>query len=278
MRKILIIGIGAGNPEHLTIQAVNALRQVSVVFITDKGPHKEELARLRREICERYIPNTRYRTVEIADPERDRNPPDYRAAVETWHGKRSRLYETVITTNLGDDECGAFLVWGDPSLYDSTIRIVGGIAAHGSVAFEYEVIPGISSIQALTARHRIPLNQIGEPVQITTGRRLAEDSMGSASDVIVMLDGDCAFTTVADDELEIYWGAYLGTPDEILLSGKLRDTAASIGQVRAEARQRKGWIMDTYLLRKPARARDQPGNERVASNNTPPGVAASPTE
>jgi precorrin-6A synthase len=255
MRKILIIGVGAGNPEHITVQAVNALRQVNVVFITDKGRDKEELTRLRREICERYIPETRYRTIEIADPERDRDPSDYRAAVETWHDKRSRLYEDLIARHLDDDECGAFLVWGDPSLYDSTIRVVGQIAARGAVAFEYEVIPGITSIQALTARHRIPLNQIGEPVQITTGRRLAEDSMGSASDVIVMLDGDCAFNTVSGDQLEIYWGAYLGTPDEILLSGKLRDTAASIQQVRAEARQRKGWIMDTYLLRKPAAPR-----------------------
>jgi precorrin-6A synthase len=256
MRKILIIGIGAGNPEHITIQAINALQRVAVLFITDKGADKDELARLRRDICARYVPDGRHRTVEIADPARDRNPSDYRAAVETWHQQRANLYEDLIAKQLGADECGAFLVWGDPSLYDSTIRIIAEIAARGSVAIEYEVIPGITSIQALTARHGIPLNQIGEPVQITTGRRLAEDSMGPASDVVVMLDGDCAFNTVPDDAaVEIYWGAYLGTPDEILLSGKLRDTAAAIERTRADARRRKGWIMDTYLLRKPAAPR-----------------------
>jgi precorrin-6A synthase len=256
MRKILIIGMGTGNPEHITIQAVNALQQVNVLFITDKGRDKEELARLRREICARYVPDSRHRTIEITDPARDRNPSDYRAAVDTWHQQRANLYEELIAEHVGADECGAFLVWGDPSLYDSTTRIIGQIAARASVAFEYEVIPGITSIQALTARHGIPLNQVGEPVQITTGRRLAEDSMGSASDVVVMLDGDCAFKTVADDDgIEIYWGAYLGTPDEILLAGKLSDCAASIQRLRGEARQRKGWIMDTYLLRKPARER-----------------------
>jgi precorrin-6A synthase len=250
MRKLLIIGMGAGNPEHITVQAINALRRVAVLFITDKGRQKAELAQIRREICARYVPESHFRTVEITDPARDRDPSDYRAAVESWHEERGRLYEEAISQQLGEDECGAFLVWGDPSLYDSTIRIVAQIAERGVVALEYEVIPGITSIQALTARHKIPLNQIGAPVQITTGRRLAQDSMGPASDVVVMLDGGCAFNTLSDDQLEIYWGAYLGTSDEILLSGRLRDIAAVIQQVRAEARQRKGWIMDTYLLRK----------------------------
>ena len=32
---------------------------------------------------------------------------------------------------MADGECGAFLVWGDPTLYDSTIRIVEMIASSG---------------------------------------------------------------------------------------------------------------------------------------------------
>ena len=51
MRKILIIGMGAGHPEHITIQAINALRRVDVLFVTDKGAAKEDLAALRHEIC-----------------------------------------------------------------------------------------------------------------------------------------------------------------------------------------------------------------------------------
>jgi precorrin-2 methylase len=41
MKKILIIGIGAGNPEYTTIQALNACNQVDVFFILDKGIDKE---------------------------------------------------------------------------------------------------------------------------------------------------------------------------------------------------------------------------------------------
>src|SRR6202022_4634997 len=236
MRKILIIGMGAGHPEHITIQAVNALQRVDVLFVTDKGPDKEDLAHLRREICARYVPDRPLRTLVIPDPERDRNPDDYHAAVETWHEQRARIYEALFTEQLAENQCGAFLVWGDPSLYDSTIRIVQQIAARGTVEFEYEVIPGITSVQALTARHRIALNQIGAPVQIPTGRRLAAQAQGLSGDTVVLLDGECAFRAVADDATEIFWGAYLGTPDEILLSGKLCEMSETIRQTRAEAR------------------------------------------
>lgn len=188
----------------------------------------------------------------LPDPERDRSPSDYTGAVDTWHGKRASLYESHFREQLADNDCGAFLVWGDPSLYDSTLRIIERIRARGTVMFEFEVIPGITAIQALTARHRIALNQIGAQVRITTGRRLAAEGGVLEGDTVVLLDGECAFTRVTDPDVEIFWGAYLGTQDEILLSGPLHTLSATIQQTRQAARERKGWIMDTYLLRKPA--------------------------
>jgi precorrin-6A synthase len=250
MRQVLLIGIGAGDPEHLTIQAVKALQRVDAFFVTDKGREKADLKRLRTQICERYIEGRRYRTIEVQDPERDRNPTDYESAVAAWHGQRAALYETLIREQLTENECGAFLVWGDPGLYDSTLRVIGQIASAGRVAFEYEVVPGITSVQTLTARHRIALNRVGAPVHITTGRRLAEHPHVENADVVVLLDGECAFRHVSDEQVDIYWGAYLGTPQEILLSGKLTELAPTIERVRSEARQRHGWVMDTYLLRK----------------------------
>jgi precorrin-6A synthase len=248
MRRISIIGIGAGNPDYITVQAIKALGNVDVVFAIDKGDEKGDLAALRQELCARYIKQP-YRIAEAKDPERDRAPADYDAAVGAWHAKRAAIYERMIREELGDGECGAFLVWGDPSLYDSTLRIVDQVATMKTVAFDLEVIPGITSVQALAARHRIVLNRIGEPVHITTGRRLAEGLPGN--NVVVMLDGDCAFKRI-DGDVDIYWGAYLGTADEILISGKLRDRAQEIERIRSDARQRHGWIMDTYLLRRNA--------------------------
>jgi precorrin-6A synthase len=250
MRKVFVIGIGAGNPDYVTVQAINALNEVDVFFIMGKGQEKEDLVRVRKEICERYIKDKSYRVVETADPPRDRKASAYESAVRAWHEQRAGLYERLICEELGDNDCGAFMVWGDPSLYDSTLRILDLIVARGATTFEYEVIPGISAIQALAARHRIALNRIGRSVHITTGRKVAEGLPNDIDDVIVMLDADCSFKTVDDPEVDIYWGAYIGTEDEILVSGNLHAVMRDIETVRAEARARKGWVMDTYLLRK----------------------------
>ncbi|MCY1448785.1 precorrin-6A synthase (deacetylating) [compost metagenome] len=112
-----------------------------------------------------------------------------------------------------------------------------------------EVIPGISSVQALAAGHRIALNRIGEPLTVLPGRRLAEQPR--IDNLVVMLDGQCAFAALDDPQLHIYWGAYLGTADQILIAGPLLEVKAQILAAREQARARKGWIMDTYLLRRP---------------------------
>lgn len=249
MRKLLIIGIGAGNPDYLTVQAIKALSGLDVVFLVDKGSEKSGLAALRMEICERYIQNKACRIVTAQDPARDRSPAHYESAVADWHTKRAAIYERMIREELADGQQGAILVWGDPCLYDSTLRIVDQVAAMGTVSFEVDVIPGITSVQALAARHKIPINRIGEPVLITTGRRLAEGQPHDI-DTVVMLDGGCAFTTIADDDVEIFWGSYIGTADEILASGSLREREEEIQKMKSDARAQHGWIMDTYLLRK----------------------------
>jgi precorrin-6A synthase len=250
MRKLFLIGIGAGDPEQLTVQAIKALNQVDVFFVVDKGPDAADLTTLRREICERYIEHPSYRFVEVLDPRRDRAAPGYRQAVEEWRRQRTEIYERLVRDELGEDSCGAFLVWGDPSLYDGTLQIVEQIAGRGDVRFDYEVVPGISSVQVLAARHRVPLNRVGRPVQITTGRLLADGFPEGSDDVVVMLDGGASFRKVPAEGVEIYWGAYLGTEDEILVSGHLADVADEIEATRQAAKTRKGWIMDTYLLRR----------------------------
>jgi precorrin-6A synthase len=251
MKKLLLIGIGVGDPDHLTVQAIKALGRVDVFFVINKGPEKVELAELRTEICRRHRPDGGFRTVEIDDPDRDRRPTDYRAEVESWHRRRAELYRHAIAGSLADGEVGGFLVWGDPALYDSTLRIIDQAIEPDRVDVEIEVIPGISSVQVLAARHRIPLNRIGEPVHITTGRNLAAGRIPEDGDLVVMLDGTCAFTTVRFPAT-IYWGAYLGTPDELLIAGPLPEVSEEIQRVRADTRTAHGWIMDIYLLRRGA--------------------------
>lgn len=249
-KKILIIGIGAGNPDYMTVQAIHALNQADVFFVMDKGAAKEKLIALRKQIIERFVTDDSYRIVEATSPERRRDDVDYRVAVDELNRDKQQIFERLISDELGDGQTGAFLVWGDPSLYDSTIRIVETIAKRGTHTFDYDVIPGISSIQALAAQHKIPLNLIGRSIEITNGRTIAEGFPENVDSVVVMLDAQNAYRQLADEDLDIYWGAYVGTPDEILIAGKLHDVMDEIERVRADARAKHGWIMDTYLLRR----------------------------
>jgi precorrin-6A synthase len=249
VKRLLVIGIGAGDPAFVTAEAAEALNQIDVFLMVDKGDTKAELVEVRQEVLRRFAPTRTYRIVDVDDPGR-RTDLEYEAAVAQWHHDRVLRFEQHLATEVGDDECAGILVWGDPSLYDSTLRIIDQVLERGQVAFDHTVIPGISSIQVLAARHRIPLNRIGRSVLITTGRRLANGIPAGIDDVVVMLDGGTSFTGLVGHGLDIYWGAYLGSPDEMLIAGPLDEVAERIVEVRAEARRRKGWMFDTYLLRR----------------------------
>jgi precorrin-6A synthase len=246
VKTILLVGIGTGNPEHVTIQAINALNRADMLLIPDKGESKADLAELRRDIIRRYVTNPGTRTIEFAPPVRDDKTAEYVERVADWHGELARQFGDLLDRHLPDGGTAAFLVWGDPGLYDSTIRIFDRLRADTPDAYALEIIAGITSIQALTAAHGIALNRIGEPVHITTGRRLVQGDR--PGDTVVMLDGQTAFTGI-DADLDIFWGAYLGTPDELLIAGRLADVAERIVETRRLAREQHGWIMDTYLLR-----------------------------
>jgi precorrin-6A synthase len=252
VRKLLLIGIGAGDPDHLTLQAVDALNAVDLFVVFEKE-NGSELSEARRQICERFVRREDYRLIEVVDPPRDRGAADYTGAVRDWRDARARELERVLATELGPDGSAGILVWGDPALYDGTIRIVEWILEQGRLELDYEVIPGISSVQVLTARHRIPLNQVARPVHITTGRRLKEGLPAGVDDVVVMLDAGLACTELRTEPgWHIYWGAYLGTKDEALVAGPLDEVIDEIQETRRALRERKGWIMDTYLLRRAA--------------------------
>lgn len=255
-----MIGIGAGDPSYVTAQAVEALNRADVFVVLDKGEAKADLAALRHEILDRFVtggPGGSYRVVERADPERrlraDTGPGRaYASDVQAWHDQRIDLYESVLRDDVADGEVAAFLAWGDPSLYDSTTRVLDQVVERGDLDLRIEVIPGISSLHALTARFAIPLNTVGGAVTITTGRQLVAMDPAAIDNVVVLLDGRCSFAEVDPDGLHIWWGAYLGSPDEILVSGPLAEVSDHIQEVRAEARGRKGWMFDTYLLRREA--------------------------
>jgi precorrin-6A synthase len=254
MRELLVIGMGPGHPDQVTVQAVAALNRVDVFFRIDKGDAKSGLNAAREEILARHVSRPGYRVVDVPEPPRDRSgsldTAGYETAVADWHQARAELIAAAIAAELPPDGVGAFLVWGDPSVYDSMLRIVDRVLASGVTEFAYTVIPGVTSVQALAAAHRIPLNRVGEPIHITPARRIEGGLPDGLDSVVVMLDRGFTAAGIAEPSLSVFWGAYLSTADEVLIAGPLGEVAGEITRTRAELRERHGWIMDTYLLRR----------------------------
>ncbi|GAA1923053.1 precorrin-6A synthase (deacetylating) [Nocardioides lentus] len=246
-RTIRVVGMGMG-PDHLTPEATRALAASSYVVAARKhrgSDERDPLLAVRAAVAA----GAGLAVVEVPDPPRGRTPADYRGEVADWHAARAEAWGAAISARDGDP---ALLVWGDPSLYDSTIRVVDAVAAR--LGARVEVVAGVAAPQLLAARHGVVLHAVGEPVLLTTGRRLARDLAAGTPNVVVMLDGDlaCLDPGLGLQEWTIRWGANLGTPSERLVAGRVREVADDLRAARAAARETAGWVLDTYLLRAPA--------------------------
>ncbi len=252
-RELALIGIGAGDPDWVTVEAARLITSLDVLFVVRKEESLDDLVEARRAVIARHR-QTPLRTVELRDPPRPwRSASDYDVAVAEWRAERLVQWGAAIDAHLDDGQCGGFLVWGDPGLYDSTVTIARELAdeaADSESPIRLRVIPGISSVSALTARHGIPLNRQGRSVEITPARLVRDGLPDGVDDVVVMLDAHQTFTEIDPAGVDIYWGAYLGTDDEILIRGPLAQVRDDIVRARAEAVARKGWVFDTYLLRR----------------------------
>lgn len=236
--RVRVVGIGC-HPAQLTLEARRAITGCDYVIAAEKGPGDPLLA-LRRAICD----DLGVELVAVPDPERDRSAgldtAGYDGAVLDWHEARAAAYASVIASRPGTV---GFLVWGDPAFYDSTIRVVDRLGV------PYDVLPGVSAISLLAARHRLVLHEVGRPVVVTTGRRLADEVAAGHDNLVVMLDGRLSGNFLSGD-WDIWWGANLGSPAEELVAGRLAEVADDIAEARARAKQADGWVMDTYLLRR----------------------------
>jgi precorrin-6A synthase len=258
MRRVRIIGVGPGDPDQVTLEALAAMRSVAYFVVADKSSGDgapDPLVAARSRLLERHLDEQPV-LVHVEDPVRERRPDrtgtqrDYDAVVETWHEARARAYADALLAHEGD---AGFLVWGDPAFYDSTIRVLERVRESGRVEFRLDVVPGISSLQLLAARHRIVLHGIGRPLHVTTRRRLCEAVEQGQDNIVVMLNRvvDLAGPELDLRDWSIWWGANLGTDAEELVAGRVGDVLPAVEEARSRARAAAGWVMDVYLLRAP---------------------------
>ncbi len=246
MTEVRILGVGMG-PQHVTAEVAAALRDVDYVLAAEKNDEDGLLA-LRREILTAHGGAP---VVAVRDPERDRSTglstSGYEGAVADWHTARAQRYAEILRERGGT---AAFLVWGDPSLYDSTIRILEKVRELG-VPVDIEVLPGISAPQLLAARHRIVLHEVGRPVHITTGRRLQEAVAAGQDNIIAMLNPPPERLDLTGlEDWMLWWGANLGAPGERLVSGRLGEVYPAMVEAREAAKADAGWVMDLFLVRR----------------------------
>ncbi|CAJ1587132.1 precorrin-6A synthase (deacetylating) [[Mycobacterium] wendilense] len=251
--RVRILGVGMG-PQHVTPEVAAALRGADYVLAADKGADSGDdgLLALRRDIVHAYPgPDGPADIVTVPDPERNRSAglstAGYEDAVADWHAARAQRYAEVLRERGGT---AAFLVWGDPSLYDSTIRVVERIRELG-VPLEFDVLPGISAPQLLAARHRIVLHEVGRPVHVTTGRRLQEAVAAGLDNIVAMLNPPPERLDLTGlDDWMLWWGANLGASGERLVAGRLGDVLGAVVDARAAAKSEAGWVMDAFLVRR----------------------------
>jgi precorrin-6A synthase (deacetylating) len=269
--RIRVVGIGTGDPGLLTFDAARAIASLDVVLVADPADATVDLAGARRAVCDALVPSGHsYRFVDVPPPPARRlvAAPDPGLDRDT-EAERVEAYASALDGLAPHEQTVGVLVWGDPTLHDSTIRVVEALAARWAargVEVAHDVVPGISAPQLLAARHRVPLNRPGTPLHVTTGARLVDEYAPALGDVAVVLDGGLACTELAGawPDLELLWGAHLGTTHEVLVRGRLADVVGQVRRARTEARERVGWVVDTYLLRAPERAAPlQPGSDRA---------------
>lgn len=238
-REVLVIGIGPGGFGQLTLDAVEAMNRVDVFLIADQED-RSDLVWRRSELIRRHVRRA-HRIITVLDPAHQHSDDELELA-------RVATYRQIVS-GLPSDSVVGFLAWGDPAIYDTVLRVIEALRA--TVPLRVQVIPGISALQVLAAAHQIALH--GSPVHLTTGPRLLADYRPELGDVVVFDDPGlaCRGLTAEFPDLELYWGAYLGSEDEVLANGPLASIIDEVATLRAKLEAHHGWLHDIYLLRQP---------------------------
>ena len=251
VKKVYLIGMGPGNLKYLTLEAVDLIKRLPLFLIPLKSSKKTYLTEKRKEILYKIRKDQNFKIVEIPFPERKRSF-QYKEAVISWRRKKAEILIKVLQKE-STEEAG-FIVWGDPSIYDGHIEIFKDVQKQ--IPIEFEIIPGISAFQILSAKHKIPLTKIAGSLLFTTPRRLKKFSE-IKENTVVFLDNYESYRKFNQKDLKIYWGAYLGTEKEVLLSGKLSEVKEKLIELRRKLRKENGWIMEIYFLLPEDKVKDE---------------------
>ena len=140
MKKLYGIGTGPGDKDQLTLKAVKAMENSSVIFAPNNKGKNMALDTAKDFIKEKEI-------VLLDFPMGRVTQEHYKNAAE------------IITSKISEGEKGAFLTIGDPMIYSTFIYIMEELDED---KIETEIINGIPAFLAASAAMKTPLTLKGD--------------------------------------------------------------------------------------------------------------------
>jgi len=147
--KLYCIGCGPGDPDLLTLKAINIIKNADIVYTPTAREGKPSVA---LSIVEGFL-NKDTEIQQLVFP----MIKDFNKLKENWKDNTKE-----ITNSIRNGKRAIYLTVGDPSLYSTWIYIYREITnAHKDI--EVEVIPGITSIFSFSAEIKTPIGE-GEEI------------------------------------------------------------------------------------------------------------------
>ena len=217
--KLFCVGCGPGDPELLTIRALNLITEADVIFVPTSKLDKPSIA---LSIVAKYIKETT-KIINLVFP----MVKDKDALKDYW--KKNTL---EISQMVRAGKKTLYLTVGDPSLYSTWIYIHRELKKNHK-DIEIEIIPGITSIFAFAAESKIGLVEGNEHLSIVPACYDLNKVKNTvkASDTIVFLKDGRYFDNVIEmlsdsgfgEETQIAIAQDVSTKENILEIKHLKD-------------------------------------------------------
>ena len=200
--KLFCVGCGPGDPELLTIKALNLIKEADVIFVPTSKLDKPSIA---LSIVAKYIKETT-KIINLVFP----MVKDKDALKDYWKKNTLEISQMVRTGKKT-----LYLTVGDPSLYSTWIYIHRELKKNHK-DIEIEIIPGITSIFAFAAESKLSLVEGNEHLSIVPACYDLNKVKNTvkASDTIVFLKDGRYF----DNVIEMLSDAGFGEESQIAIA------------------------------------------------------------
>ncbi|MFV0529266.1 MAG: precorrin-2 C(20)-methyltransferase [Lachnospiraceae bacterium] len=172
--KLYGIGVGPGDPELLTIKALRLIRASDVIAV----PGKTAQGSVAYNIVEQSYPELADKEVVAIYMPMTKDPEELK--------KNHEAGAFVIESLLKQGKQVAFLTLGDPTVYSTYIYIHARIEAEG---YDTEIVSGITSFCAASARLNIGLVEKAQPLHIIPASYQIEDALALKGTKVLMKAG-----------------------------------------------------------------------------------------